>query len=140
MGFFATFDRPFDPVGDLSYTGIGIETCATRSAGRRRTWSSSAWRLLGVAVLALTTLAVLRLTRVAAGHRRRSLQVVTALGGVWVLCWVLGAFGTPHRLDQRRGPGRRRGAGGARRRRGPRDLRSEIGHDRFARTAGEPSC
>ena len=26
FGFFATFDRPFDPVGDWSYTGIGIET------------------------------------------------------------------------------------------------------------------
>ena len=25
-GFFTTFDRPFDPVGDWSYTGIGIET------------------------------------------------------------------------------------------------------------------
>ena len=47
--------------------------------------------MLGVAVLVLTTLAVLRLTRVAAGHRRRSLQAVTALGVVWVLCWVFGA-------------------------------------------------
>ena len=26
IGFFATFDRPFDPVADWSYTGIGIET------------------------------------------------------------------------------------------------------------------
>ena len=37
------------------------------------------------------TLAVLRVTRVAAGHRRWSLQAVTALGVVWVLCWVFGA-------------------------------------------------
>ena len=47
--------------------------------------------MLGVAVFVLTTLAVLRLTRVAAGHRRWSLQAVTALGVVWVLCWVFGA-------------------------------------------------
>ena len=26
MGFFEAFDRPFDPVADGSYTGIGIET------------------------------------------------------------------------------------------------------------------
>ena len=26
MGFFAAFDRPFDPVDDWSYAGIGIET------------------------------------------------------------------------------------------------------------------
>ena len=47
--------------------------------------------LLIVAVLVLTTLAVLRLTRVAAGHRRWSLHAVTALGAVWVLCWAFGA-------------------------------------------------
>ena len=42
-------------------------------------------------MLVLTTLAVLRLTRVAAGHRRWSLPAVTALGVVWVLCWAFGA-------------------------------------------------
>src|SRR5689334_25143485 len=90
MGFFATFDRPFGPVGDLSYAGIGIETLRD-SIGR------TAANLLvvgivaaGVAVLALMTLAVLRVTRVAAGHRRWSLQAVGALAGVWVLCWVVG--------------------------------------------------
>ena len=42
IGFFATFDRPFDPVGDWSYAGIGIETLRDsvgrdgREPGRRR--------------------------------------------------------------------------------------------------------
>ena len=44
-----------------------------------------------VAALVLPTLAMLRLTRVAAGHRRVSLQAVAALGVVWVLCWAFGA-------------------------------------------------
>ncbi len=35
MGFFETFDRPFDPVADGSYTGIGIETLRD-SIGRTR--------------------------------------------------------------------------------------------------------
>ena len=91
LGFFATFDRPFDPVGDWSYTGIGIETmrdsigATGAEPGRRRR------AVLCVAVLVLMTLAVLRLTRVAAVHRRWSLQAVAALGVVWVLCWAFGA-------------------------------------------------
>ena len=42
FGFFTTFDRPFDPVGDWSYAGIGIETLRDsigadgREPGRRR--------------------------------------------------------------------------------------------------------
>ena len=60
-------------------------------ADEPRTWPSSAWPLLVVAVLVLTTLAVLRLTRVAAGHRRTSLRAVMALGAVWALCWAFGA-------------------------------------------------
>ena len=47
--------------------------------------------MLIVAVLVLTTLAVLRLTRVAAGHRRWSLRAVAAIGAVWLLCWAFGA-------------------------------------------------
>ena len=45
FGFFTTFDRPFDPVGDWSYAGIGIETLRD-SIGRdgARTWPSSARR------------------------------------------------------------------------------------------------
>ena len=37
IGFFTAFNRPFSPVDDLSYVGIGIETCATRSAPHART-------------------------------------------------------------------------------------------------------
>ena len=47
--------------------------------------------VLGVGLLVLTTLALLRLTRVAAGHRRWSLPAVSALGTVWALCWLFGA-------------------------------------------------
>jgi phosphatidylglycerophosphate synthase len=92
VGFFATFDRPFDPVGDLSYTGIGIETLRDSIGRTAANLLVVGIVVVGIAVLALTTMAVLRLTRVAAGHRRWSLQAVGALGGLWVLCWV---FGTP---------------------------------------------
>ena len=91
MGFFETFDRPFDPISDGSNTGIGIETLRD-SIGRTQAnlLVAGAALLCGV-VLVLTTVAVLRLTRVAAGHRRWSLPGVTGLGLVWLLCWVFGA-------------------------------------------------
>jgi phosphatidylglycerophosphate synthase len=91
MGFFETFDRPFDPVADGSYTGIGIETLRASIGRTEANLAVVGAAALGVAVVVLTTLAVLRLTRVAAGNRRWSLHAVTALGVVWALCWVLGA-------------------------------------------------
>ena len=37
-GVFTTFDRPFDPIGDTSQLGNGLETLRSLSrAGRRRT-------------------------------------------------------------------------------------------------------
>jgi phosphatidylglycerophosphate synthase len=91
MGFFEAFDRPFDPIADGSYTGIGIETLRDSIGRTEANLAVAGAVVLGVAVLAITTLAMLRLTRVAAGHRRWSLPAVTALGVVWALCWVFGA-------------------------------------------------
>ena len=92
----------------------------------RRTWPSPARRCSASAVLVLTTLAVLRLTRVAAGHRRWSLPAVTALGVVWVLCWAFGAqfvSYAPIASTSAAGLVVPRGPRGAGRRRGPRGLR-----------------
>ena len=91
MGFFEAFDRPFDPIADGSYTGIGIETLRDSIGRTQANLAVAGAAVLGVGVLVITTLAVLRLTRVAAGHRRSSLTAVTALGVVWVLCWAFGA-------------------------------------------------
>jgi phosphatidylglycerophosphate synthase len=91
LGLYAAFDRPFDPIADWRYTGIGIETLRDTVGSRDATLVVVGVSMLVVTVLAVTTLAVRRVTRVAAGHRRRSLHAVVALGAVWVLCWVLGA-------------------------------------------------
>ena len=91
FGFFTTFDRPFDPVGDWSYAGIGIETMRDSIGGTAANVAVVGAAVLCVAFFVLTTLAVLRLTKVAAAHRRWSLQTVAALGVVWVLCWAFGA-------------------------------------------------
>ena len=126
MGFFEAFDRPFDPIADGSYTGIGIETLRDSIGRTEANLLVAGAAVLGVGLLVLTTLALLRLTRVAAGHRRWSLPAVAALGVVWVLCWAVRRAARllrAHRLHERRRPGLPRGPRGAGRRPGPRGLR-----------------
>jgi phosphatidylglycerophosphate synthase len=96
IGFFTLFDRPFDPFQDLSYAGNGIETLRASIGGSDANLIVAGVVVLAVAVLVLMTLAVRRLTRVAAGHRRWSLRAVAALGFAWLLCWVFGAQLVPH--------------------------------------------
>jgi hypothetical protein len=91
LGFFAAFDRPFDPYQDVSYAGIGGETLRASIGGVAADLVIAVTVVLVVAVLVFMTLAVRRLTRVATGHRRWSLRAVAALGVVWMLCWVFGA-------------------------------------------------
>ena len=91
VGFLTTFDRPFDPYGDTSYAGIGIETLRDSVGRTEANLIVAGVLVLAVALVVLTTLALLRLTRVAAVHRRGALQAVAALGGVWLLCWGFGA-------------------------------------------------
>jgi len=91
VGFFTAFDRPFEPVDDSTYVGIGIETL------RDAVGSSSADLVVAVAValivviLAVPVLALLRVTRVAAGHRGWALRAVAVLGVVWLALRVAGA-------------------------------------------------
>jgi len=91
FGFFTAFDRPFNPVDDWRYTSIGIETLRDSIGRTDANLALVGVALLIAAALVLPTLAVLRLTRVAARHRRLSLRSVTALAATWVLCWAIGA-------------------------------------------------
>lgn len=91
IGFFATFDRPFDPAGDWSYTGIAIETLRSATGRTTASLAVAGAVVLGVAVLLLMTLTALRLVAVAARRRRRSLQGTLALGVVWMVAWAFGA-------------------------------------------------
>jgi phosphatidylglycerophosphate synthase len=91
LGFFIAFDRPFNPVDDWSYASIGVETVRD-TFGRTDAYLVVAGAaLLSVAALVLPTLAMLRLIRVAAHHRRHSLRVVAAVAAAWVVCWAFGA-------------------------------------------------
>jgi phosphatidylglycerophosphate synthase len=91
LGFFIAFDRPFNPVEDWTYFSIGVGTVRDTFGGRDADLAVAAAVVLGLVAIAVPTLAVGRLTRVAAGHPSRSLQTVAALAAVWALCRVFGA-------------------------------------------------
>jgi phosphatidylglycerophosphate synthase len=91
MGFFATFDRPFNPVADTSYAGIGIETLRDSIGRTNADLAVGGAALLGIAVFLAMTLAVLRVTRVAAANPRWSRPAVAALAVIWVVSWASGA-------------------------------------------------
>ena len=91
MGFFTAFDRPFDPVSDSSYAGIGVETLGDAIGSSSANLAVAVIVVLVVALLALPVLALLRLTRVAAGHRGWALRAAAVLGVVWVALRVFGA-------------------------------------------------
>ena len=91
MGFFTAFDRPFNPVDDSGYAGIGIETLRDAIGGSSANVVVAVAVVLIVALLAVPVLALLRVTRVAAGHRGWALRAAAALGVVWVALRVVGA-------------------------------------------------
>ena len=139
-GFFTAFDRPFNPAEDWSYTHIGIETLR-QSIGRTSANLVLAGAALAVvAAFVLPTLAMLRLNRVVSGHRRVSLQAVTALEPG--LGAVLGAgcaarLRRAHRLHERSRPGRHRGAHGAGRHPRSSGLRRELRRDPYGHTPAD---
>jgi hypothetical protein len=90
MGFFATIDRPFNPVSDWAYFGSGVDLLADAIGSSGARAAAVAAGVLALVVLLLMPLAVVRLTRLAAHHRNGSIRVVAGLGGLWVLSAVLG--------------------------------------------------
>ena len=91
MGFFTAFDRPFDPVSDSTYAGIGVETLGDAIGSSGAHVAAAVIVVLVIGLLALPVLALLRLTRVAAGHRVWALRAVAVLGVVWIALRVAGA-------------------------------------------------
>ena len=88
---FTLYDRPYDPLGDTSQLGNGIETLRSLVGGTE-TKLIEVGAVAGTLVLAVVlALAMLRLTRLAADNRRWALRAVTGLGAVWALCFAFGA-------------------------------------------------
>ena len=91
IAFITFVARPFDPIGDLGNIGTGVETMRSTLGGTRANLVIVGGVTLAVVVLIGTTVALFRLTRVAAANRRWSLRAATGLGTVWLLCSLFGA-------------------------------------------------
>ncbi|HEX5619962.1 MAG TPA: CDP-alcohol phosphatidyltransferase family protein [Solirubrobacteraceae bacterium] len=91
IGFFTAFDRPFKPVDDSSYLGIGIETLRDAVGNSSADLVVAVGGVLVLALLAIPVFALLRVTRVAAGHRHWALRTAAVLGVLWVALRVVGA-------------------------------------------------
>jgi hypothetical protein len=83
IGFNLVFVRDFDPVVDWAYLGPGLGVLRDTEGLGVAVATGVAAGLAAVAVLVLLPLATLRLTRVAAAHRRTAAVVVVVLGVVW---------------------------------------------------------
>lgn len=93
---FTLYDRPYDPLGDTSQLGNGIETLRSLVGGTE-TKLIEVGAVAGTVVLGvLLTLSMLRLTRVAADNRRWALRAIAGLVAVGALLWALGAQLTSH--------------------------------------------
>ena len=90
VGFSATLDRSFNPATDWGYLESAVGLLSDSIGRTGAVVSAVAAAVLVAAVIVFTPLAVLRLSRIVAGHRRASIRTVTAVGAVWVLCAVLG--------------------------------------------------
>ena len=90
VGFFTAFDRPFDPFDDWRYVATGIETLHASIGETAGNLVLGGVAMLFLAAMMLPTLAVLRMTRVAAGNRGTSLRVIAALAVAWAACWATG--------------------------------------------------
>jgi phosphatidylglycerophosphate synthase len=134
IGFFTAFNRPFRPVDDLSYVGIGIETLRDAIGATRAYLTVTLAVILVLALLVLPVLALLRITRVAAGHRGRALQIAAALGVVWLALRVIDtpvASSSAAALAVEEVQAVKAGL------EDDEVLAREIAHDRFATTPGE---
>jgi len=95
MGFFATLDRPFNPLTDWSYFGHAESLLGDSIGGDAAIAAVVVGAVSGGALLVAITLSVLRLARLASRNQARSIGAVTALGVVWVAFAVSGALLVP---------------------------------------------
>ncbi len=91
IGFFMGFDRPFDAYQDLRYVGFANQTLRASVGQATGILVLVALGAVVIGIPVLMSLAVRRLTRIAAEHRVWTLRAVAGLGAGWVLCWALGA-------------------------------------------------
>jgi len=95
LGFYAAFDRPFHELYDATYLGSGFGVLSDSIGRTGAIMAALAAGLVCLGLLTLLPLALLRLTRLVAGHRTSSIRVVAALAVISTLSAVTGARVVP---------------------------------------------
>jgi hypothetical protein len=134
IGVFTIFDRPLKPVDDWSLRWTAIETLRDAIGRSHANLAVAVALVLGVALLVLPAAALLRVTRVAAGHRGWALPAAVTLGVVWGVLRLLGApvaSTSAAALAVHEVQAVRTGL------QGPEILAREIARDRFRATPGD---
>jgi len=91
MAFYDVFDRRFDLLNDWYYFGPGLGVLGD-SVGRPAAIALVvAGGCLAILLVVAVTVAVVRVTRVAADHRRSAARSVVGLAVVWLVCALAGA-------------------------------------------------
>jgi hypothetical protein len=91
VGFYTVLDRPFNPFDDWGHRGTAIETLRD-SFGKSHADLALALAVAAIlGLFAVLVAALLRVTRVVAGHHSRALPAIAALGVVWIVLRLLGA-------------------------------------------------
>jgi phosphatidylglycerophosphate synthase len=91
MGFITAYDRRFDPVNDWSYVGTGVATLQEAIGTLEADLVVGALALGLIALLALPVAALLRATALAAARPGRTLPLLAALAGAWLVLHLAGA-------------------------------------------------
>ena len=91
LGFYATLGRPFDPVFDWSFFGNGIDYLNSEIGHTGTIVCIILVPLLVIGLVAVMTLAVLRLTRLLSAHRTGTLRATGMLAVGWIVMIALGA-------------------------------------------------
>jgi hypothetical protein len=94
LAFLASLNRPFDVAVDWSYADSLVELMRDSFGATAGTVMLVVAAVILLALLVLIPLALLRITRLLARHRRASLQTVVALAAAWLLFAVVGVHVT----------------------------------------------
>ena len=96
MGFYEVFDRPFHPIFDWSFFGPAFDFVVTSIGHLGAVLVVIGAVLLVLVVIIVMMLSVLRLTRLAVGHRTSAVHTIAVFGVVWLVCAVFGVQLAPN--------------------------------------------
>jgi hypothetical protein len=95
IGFDQFLGKPFDPVLDWGFLDAGVDVVRASHGRWAAVWAVIGAVVAAVVLVALVTLAVLRLAPIAVRHRAGTTRTVAVLAVVWVVCAATGARVVP---------------------------------------------